>query len=203
MWGKTGCEFVPGDRVIFQYAHGPVLRGTIEGWTDKYATYMLRCDTGRKLLVSPLYLRREPAEDPIIRQEREKDWPSYVVYTITNTGIQQVWEGKARTPRLAFLRASAILPALLEVVRCKEYKRLNARRKYPVGSQGERIYCEKVDTAEEESERVTHPEVEVGETQELLQPDQVRRSHAKSVRARHRVAQWQQTSQSLTPAVAD
>src|SRR4029453_12160663 len=121
MRGKTRCEFTPGDRVIFQYAQGPVLRGTIEGWTDKYAAYMLRCDTGRKLLVSPLHLRREPAADPVVRQEREKDWPSYVVYVITHTGTQQVWAGKARTPRLAFLRASTALPALLEVARCTDY----------------------------------------------------------------------------------
>jgi hypothetical protein len=164
---------------------------------------MLRCDTGRRLLVSPLYLRREPSEDPIIRQEREKDWPSYVVYTITTSGTQQVWVGKARTPRLAFLRASTVLPALLEVVGCKDYKRLNARRKYPIGAYGERIYCEKVDTAAEASNHVTHAAVEVRQTPERPQPDPVRRSHAKSARARHRAAQWQQTSQSLTPAVAD
>jgi hypothetical protein len=141
-------QFVAGDRVVFQYAQGTVLRGTIEGWTDKFTAYMMQADTGRKILVPPAYLRPEPAADPVRRQEREKDWPSYAVYIMTATGTQEVWCGKARTPRLAFRRAAEASPALLEVVRCKTYKRLNARRKYPIGAQGERAFCKKVDADE-------------------------------------------------------
>ena len=146
MQAEAHREFVAGDRVVFQYGRGTVLRGTIEGWTDKYTAYMLRCDTGRKLLVPPGYLRPEPATDPVLRQEREKDWPSYVVYITTPVGTQQVWSGKARTPRLAFARAGQSAPALLDIIRRKDHKRLNARRKYPLGEDGERAYCEKVET---------------------------------------------------------
>jgi hypothetical protein len=138
-------EFVAGDRVVFQYGRGAVLRGTIEGWTDKYTAYMLRCDTGRRLLIQPAYLRHEPAADPVLRQEREKHWPSYVVYIITPAGTQQIWRGKARTPRLAFARAVQAAPVLLDIVESKNYKRLNARRKYPIGAHGARAYCERVE----------------------------------------------------------
>ena len=138
-------QFVTGDRVLFQYAQGTVLRGTIEGWTDKYTAYMLHADTGRKLLVPPAYLRPEAGDDPLSRQEREKAWPSYAVYIITATGTHAVWCGKARTPRAAFLRAGEVSPVLLDIVRCRTYKRLNARRKYPIGPHAEQAYCERVD----------------------------------------------------------
>jgi len=144
---ETPREFVVGDRVVFQYGRGTVLRGTIEGWTDKYTAYMLRCDTGRRLLIPPAYLRHAPAADPGLRQEREKHWPSYAVYITTPTGTQQIWSGKARTPRLAFARAGQSTPVLLDIVECKHYKRLNAKRKYPIGAPGLRAYCEKVEDA--------------------------------------------------------
>jgi hypothetical protein len=148
MQAQPHRQFVAGDRVVFQYGQGTLLRGTIEGWTDKFTAYMMQADTGRKILVPPGHLRPDPAVDPVIRQEREKDWPSYAVYIMTATGTQEVWCGKARTPRLAFQRAAVASPALLEIVRCKTYKRLNARRKYPLGTQGERAFCKKVDTDE-------------------------------------------------------
>jgi hypothetical protein len=182
---ETQREFVPGDRVIFQYAQGTVLRGTIDGWSDKYNAYMLRCDTGRKLLVSSMHLRREPAEDPVIRQEREKDWPLYGVYMITHSGTQQVWTGKARTPRLAFLRAGKVLPILLDIVRCKDYKRLNARRKYPIGRQGEQAYCEKMEEVGREGAQVTGFGALVTAAEERPRRDRARRSDAKSVPERH------------------
>jgi hypothetical protein len=150
MQAQPHRQFVAGDRVVFQYAQGAALRGTIEGWTDKFTAYMMQADTGRKILVPPAYVRPEPAADPIKRQEREKDWPSYAVYISSASGTQEVWCGKARTPRLAFRRAAEAVPALLEIVRCKTYKRLNARRKYPIGAQGERAFCQKVDAAQGE-----------------------------------------------------
>jgi hypothetical protein len=106
---------------------------------------MLHADTGRKLLVPPGCLRPEASDDPARCQEREKDWPSYVVYLMTAAGCQEVWGGKARTPREAFVRASKGAPVLQEILRCKTYKRLHARRKYPIGPYGELAYCEKVD----------------------------------------------------------
>ena len=145
MQTEVRCEFMAGDRVIFQYAQGTALRGTIEGWTDKYTAYMLRCDTGRKLLVPPGHLRREPAEDPVLRQIREKDWPVYAVYITTPAGTQQVWSGKALTPRMAFARAGQLAPALSDLLRCKDYKRLNTRRKYPLGAPEEQAYCQRVE----------------------------------------------------------
>jgi hypothetical protein len=145
MQAQSYQQFIAGDRVTFQYAQGAVLRGTIEGWTDKYTAYMLHADTGRKLLVPPGCLRPEASDDPARCQEREKDWPSYVVYLMTSAGCQEVWGGKARTPREAFVRAGKGAPVLQEILRCKTYKRLNARRKYPIGPCGELAYCEKVD----------------------------------------------------------
>jgi hypothetical protein len=160
---KERQEFVAGDRVVFQYGRGTVLRGTIEGWTDKYTAYMLHCDTGRRLLIPPAYLRREPAADPVLRQEREKHWPSYVVYITTPAGTQRIWSGKARTPRLAFARAGQSAPVLLDIVECKHYKRLNAKRKYPLGEHGARAYCEKVEEAPAQLFRLPAPLPESGQ----------------------------------------
>lgn len=174
-------EFVSGDRVIFQYAQGAALRGTIEGWTDKYTAYMLRCDTGRKLLVPPTCLRYEALVDPLIRAEREQDWPWYVVYLATCAGTQEVWSGKAQTPRQAFARASPGCPSLQDVLRCKNYKRLHARRRYPLGELGEHVYCEKVETP------TLAAAVEPVE-ERPPQPDPVRRSHVKSASGRRRAA---------------
>ena len=187
MRGTLPGEFRVGDRVLFQYQQRAALRGTIEGWADKYNAYMLRCDTGRKLLVPSAYLRREPAEDPVIRQAREKDWPAYAVCLVTPGGTQQIWSGKARTPRLAFLRASTILSQLQDVVRCKTYKRLHIRRKYPLGAPGEQAYCEKVDT-DQATEQATSPEAFVRAAEVSPRPDRVRRNRAKSAAARHRAA---------------
>jgi hypothetical protein len=144
MMVKASRDFAPGDRVVFQYANGTVLHGTIEGWTDKYTAYMLHCDTGRKLLVSPAHLRPEPGEDPAMREQREKHWPFYAVYLVADAGTQQVWAGKARTPRIAFERAAQSVHALLSLVRCQDYKRINAGRTYPLGPNGDRAYWEKV-----------------------------------------------------------
>ena len=188
MPGAMPGEFGVGDRVIFQYQQRATLRGAIEGWIDKYNAYMLRCDTGRKLLVPAAYLRREPAEDPVIRQEREKDWPTYAVYMVTPDGTQQIWAGKAHTPRLAFLRASKILPLLHEVVLCKTYKRLHARRQYPLGTHGEQVYCEKIDAHQATEGQVTSAGVFAETAEGSPGPGRVRRSRVKSAPARHHAA---------------
>jgi hypothetical protein len=149
---KTSRDFAPGDRVVFQYASGTALHGTIEGWTDKYTAYMLHCDTGRKLLVSPAHLRPEPREDLAMRERREKHWPVYAIYLITDAGKRRIWAGKARTPRLAFERAAEAVPSLGRIVQCKDYKRINAGRKYPFGPDGEHAYCEKIPSSPGEGE---------------------------------------------------